>query len=107
MTQAIPTLRTDLRDMPEHMIKCLGLAQHQVLTQCMEQEALILQQQSAEVQQEVDMPSFGVHMPLINARYGVFPRIFFFWGGVLICCGRHLAVMCKGELLYRYLRIFS
>ena len=28
--QTIPSLRTDLRDMPEQIIKCLGLAQHQV-----------------------------------------------------------------------------
>ncbi len=30
VTQAVSSLRQDLRDMPEHMIKCLGLAQHQV-----------------------------------------------------------------------------
>ena len=29
VTQAVSSLRHDLRDMPEHMIKCLGLAQHQ------------------------------------------------------------------------------
>ncbi|XP_072024490.1 DNA helicase MCM8-like [Amphiura filiformis] len=66
VTQAVPSLTTDLRDMPQHMVKCLGLAQHQVLTQCMEQEAVLLQQQSVEGPQGV--PSFGVNLPLINAR---------------------------------------
>ncbi|KAG7465857.1 hypothetical protein MATL_G00158250 [Megalops atlanticus] len=64
LSQALPDLPTELRDMPERILDCLGLAIHQVLTKDLERHA-------AELQDQEGLSSSAppiVSIPYINAR---------------------------------------
>ncbi|XP_006626063.1 DNA helicase MCM8 [Lepisosteus oculatus] len=64
ITEAIPNLAAELRDMPEKTLDCLGLAVHQVLTKDLERHA-------TELQEQEGLPSGVppiVNMPYIHAR---------------------------------------
>ncbi|XP_070576847.1 DNA helicase MCM8-like [Ptychodera flava] len=67
--EAIPTLSTDIKEMPTKILQCLGLAAHQVLTHDLERQALELQQQSqSQDGQKVEVPPLLVSVPYIHAR---------------------------------------
>ncbi|XP_022097957.1 DNA helicase MCM8-like [Acanthaster planci] len=63
-------LRTDIRDLPEKTLNCLGLAIHQTLTRDLERQAAMLRQQTLgdAGQQDVEVPSVLVSVPVIRAR---------------------------------------
>ncbi|KAM3863254.1 DNA helicase MCM8 [Diretmus argenteus] len=60
--EALPELTTHLREQPEIMLNCLGLAIHQVLTTDLEKQAADLQGQELPVATPI------ISTPLINAR---------------------------------------
>ncbi|XP_033102816.1 DNA helicase MCM8-like [Anneissia japonica] len=68
----LPDLGIELRDMPEKIISCLGLAIHQVLTEDLEGQAAVLQHQSntdGDIEGSVlKPPSIIVSLPIIHAR---------------------------------------
>ncbi|XP_030855456.1 DNA helicase MCM8 [Strongylocentrotus purpuratus] len=65
----LPTLKADIRDMPQRIINCLGVAFHQVWTKDLEQQAAVLQEQeNSESQGSVEIPPMLVQVPLIHAR---------------------------------------
>uniref|UniRef100_A0A6I8PEL4 DNA helicase MCM8 n=1 Tax=Ornithorhynchus anatinus TaxID=9258 RepID=A0A6I8PEL4_ORNAN len=64
LTTLIPDIATELKDMPEKILNCLGLAIHQVLTKDLERHA-------AELQAEEGLPRDGepvVNVPQIHTR---------------------------------------
>ncbi|KAI1895909.1 hypothetical protein AGOR_G00111610 [Albula goreensis] len=64
LCEALPNLAAELRDMPEKILDCLGLAIHQVLTKDLERHA-------AELQGQDGLPTGTlpiVHIPHISAR---------------------------------------
>ncbi|NXV15198.1 MCM8 helicase, partial [Cepphus grylle] len=64
LTKSIPNISTELRDMPEKILHCMGLAIHQVLTKDLERHA-------AELQVREGLPLVGepiINVPLIHAR---------------------------------------
>ncbi|KFV61734.1 DNA helicase MCM8, partial [Dryobates pubescens] len=64
LTKAIPNISTELRDMPQKILDCMGLAIHQVLTKDLERHA-------AELQVQEGLPLDGepiINVPLIHAR---------------------------------------
>ncbi|NXG54209.1 MCM8 helicase, partial [Hemiprocne comata] len=64
LTKSIPNISTDLRDMPQKILHCMGLAIHQVLTKDLERHA-------AELQVQEGLPLDGepiINVPLIHAR---------------------------------------
>ncbi|NXV06002.1 MCM8 helicase, partial [Cettia cetti] len=64
LTKSIPNLSAELRDMPQKMLQCMGLAIHQVLTKDLERHA-------AELQVKEGLPLEGepiINVPLIHAR---------------------------------------
>ncbi|KAK2523224.1 DNA helicase MCM8 [Columba livia] len=64
LTKSIPNISTELRDMPQKMLQCMGLAIHQVLTKDLERHA-------AELQVQEGLPLVGepiINVPLIHAR---------------------------------------
>ncbi|XP_006822145.1 DNA helicase MCM8-like [Saccoglossus kowalevskii] len=67
--ESIPSLSADVREMPEKILQCLGLAIHQVLIHDLEQQALALQQQTQnEDGVSVEVPPLLVSVPCIHAR---------------------------------------
>ncbi|XP_033631713.1 DNA helicase MCM8-like [Asterias rubens] len=70
VTESIPDLRTDIKEMPEKILNCLGLAIHQTLTHNLERQAVALQQQASDEtgQQDIQVPSILVSVPVIRAR---------------------------------------
>ncbi|XP_071834989.1 DNA helicase MCM8-like isoform X2 [Apostichopus japonicus] len=65
LKDVITNIREELRDMPDQILKCLGLAIHQVLTKDLEQQAKLLQQQTSGNTQALP---FVVNVPCIHAR---------------------------------------
>ncbi|KAF1507483.1 DNA helicase MCM8, partial [Megadyptes antipodes antipodes] len=64
LTKSIPDISTELRDMPQKILQCMGLAIHQVLTKDLERYA-------AELQVQEGLPLDGepiINVPLIHAR---------------------------------------
>uniref|UniRef100_A0A8D2N1T2 DNA helicase MCM8 n=1 Tax=Zonotrichia albicollis TaxID=44394 RepID=A0A8D2N1T2_ZONAL len=64
LTKSIPNLSAELRDMPQKILQCMGLAIHQVLTKDLERHA-------AELQVQEGLPLQGepvINVPLIHAR---------------------------------------
>ncbi|XP_064002305.1 DNA helicase MCM8 isoform X1 [Pogoniulus pusillus] len=64
LTKSIPNISTELRDMPQKILDCMGLAIHQVLTKDLERHA-------AELQVQEGLPLEGepiINVPLIHAR---------------------------------------
>ncbi|XP_009073390.1 PREDICTED: DNA helicase MCM8 [Acanthisitta chloris] len=64
LTKSIPNICTELRDMPQKILHCMGLAIHQVLTKDLERHA-------AELQVQEGLPLNGdpiINVPLIHAR---------------------------------------
>ncbi|NXR66561.1 MCM8 helicase, partial [Rhadina sibilatrix] len=64
LTKSIPSLSAELRDMPQKILQCMGLAIHQVLTKDLERHA-------AELQVQEGLPLEGepiINVPLIHAR---------------------------------------
>ncbi|KAL4623943.1 DNA helicase MCM8 [Arapaima gigas] len=64
LSEALPHLNTELKDMPEKILDCMGLAIHQVLTTDLEKHA-------AQLQEQEGIPSGAtafVNIPYINAR---------------------------------------
>ncbi|NXN21916.1 MCM8 helicase, partial [Nycticryphes semicollaris] len=64
LTKSIPNISTELRDMPQKILHCMGLAIHQVLTKDLERHA-------AELQVQEGLPLDGepiINVPLIHAR---------------------------------------
>ncbi|NWU98785.1 MCM8 helicase, partial [Upupa epops] len=64
LTKVIPDISVELRDMPQKILQCMGLAIHQVLTKDLERHA-------AELQVQEGLPLNGepiINVPLINAR---------------------------------------
>uniref|UniRef100_A0A8B9PKA5 DNA helicase MCM8 n=1 Tax=Apteryx owenii TaxID=8824 RepID=A0A8B9PKA5_APTOW len=64
LTKSIPNISTELRDMPQKILQCMGLAIHQVLTKDLERHA-------AELQVEEGLPLDGepiINVPHIHAR---------------------------------------
>ncbi|XP_030638296.1 LOW QUALITY PROTEIN: DNA helicase MCM8 [Chanos chanos] len=64
LSARLPALAKELKEMPEKMLDCLGLAIHQVLTKDLERHA-------AELQGQDGLPSGAtpiINIPLINAR---------------------------------------
>ncbi|NXE22737.1 MCM8 helicase, partial [Ardeotis kori] len=64
LTKSIPNISTELRDMPQKILHCMGLAIHQVLTKDLERHA-------AELQVQEGLPLEGepiINVPLIHAR---------------------------------------
>ncbi|XP_010209929.1 PREDICTED: DNA helicase MCM8 [Tinamus guttatus] len=64
LTKSIPDISTELRDMPQQILQCMGLAIHQVLTKDLERHA-------AELQVEEGLPLVGepiINVPQIHAR---------------------------------------
>ncbi|NXL50318.1 MCM8 helicase, partial [Podilymbus podiceps] len=64
LTKSIPNISTELRDMPQKILHCMGLAIHQVLTKDLERHA-------AELQVHEGLPLDGepiINVPLIHAR---------------------------------------
>ncbi|NXL39459.1 MCM8 helicase, partial [Glaucidium brasilianum] len=64
LTKSIPNICTELRDMPQKILHCMGLAIHQVLTKDLERHA-------AELQVQEGLPLDGepiINVPLIHAR---------------------------------------
>uniref|UniRef100_A0A672UPM1 DNA helicase MCM8 n=1 Tax=Strigops habroptila TaxID=2489341 RepID=A0A672UPM1_STRHB len=64
LTKSIPNISTELRDMPQKILQCMGLAIHQVLTKDLERHA-------AELQVQEGLPLEGepiINVPLIHAR---------------------------------------
>ncbi|NXI99513.1 MCM8 helicase, partial [Psophia crepitans] len=64
LTKLIPNICTELRDMPQKILQCMGLAIHQVLTKDLERHA-------AELQVQEGLPLDGdpiINVPLIHAR---------------------------------------
>ncbi|NXP43899.1 MCM8 helicase, partial [Heliornis fulica] len=64
LTKSIPNISTELRDMPQKILNCMGLAIHQVLTKDLERHA-------AELQVQEGLPLDGeaiINVPLIHAR---------------------------------------
>ncbi|XP_018585143.1 DNA helicase MCM8 [Scleropages formosus] len=64
LSKALPDLKSELRDMPEKILDCMGLAIHQVLTMDLEKHA-------AKLQEQEGLPSGAtaiVNIPYINAR---------------------------------------
>ncbi|XP_075563094.1 DNA helicase MCM8 isoform X2 [Pelecanus crispus] len=64
LTKSIPNISTELRDMPQKILHCMGLAIHQVLTKDLERHA-------AELQAQEGLPLDGeaiINVPLIHAR---------------------------------------
>uniref|UniRef100_A0A8C2T597 DNA helicase MCM8 n=1 Tax=Coturnix japonica TaxID=93934 RepID=A0A8C2T597_COTJA len=64
LTKSIPNVSTELRDMPQKILQCMGLAIHQVLTKDLERHA-------AELQVQEGLPLDGepiINVPLIHAR---------------------------------------
>ncbi|XP_038074651.1 DNA helicase MCM8-like [Patiria miniata] len=70
VSETLPDLRTDIKDLPEKTLNCLGLSIHQTLTRDLEHQATMLQQQATGEtgQQEVEVPSILVSVPIIRAR---------------------------------------
>nr|XP_005991185.1 PREDICTED: DNA helicase MCM8 [Latimeria chalumnae] len=64
LAELIPSLSTDIRDMPEKILDCMGLAIHQVLTKDLERHAAKLQEQEGLPSQEAPI----VNVPYIHAR---------------------------------------
>ncbi|XP_071961751.1 DNA helicase MCM8-like [Antedon mediterranea] len=97
----LPDLITELRDMPEKIISCLGLAIHQVLTEDLERQAAILQNQS---QSEDDAngsmstsPPIIVSLPIIHARILHYEPVTQLKHIKASYCGRFLAI--KGTVV--------
>ncbi|XP_039575012.1 DNA helicase MCM8 [Passer montanus] len=64
LTKSIPNISAELRDMPQKILQCMGLAIHQVLTKDLERHAAALQVQEG-------LPLHGdpvINVPLIHAR---------------------------------------
>ncbi|CAN8203071.1 unnamed protein product [Coccothraustes coccothraustes] len=64
LTKSIPSISAELRDMPQKILQCMGLAIHQVLTKDLERHA-------AELQVQEGLPLQGepvINVPLIHAR---------------------------------------
>uniref|UniRef100_U3KGL8 DNA helicase MCM8 n=1 Tax=Ficedula albicollis TaxID=59894 RepID=U3KGL8_FICAL len=64
LTKQIPNISAELRDMPQKILQCMGLAIHQVLTKDLERHA-------AELQVQEGLPLDGepiINVPLIHAR---------------------------------------
>uniref|UniRef100_A0A8D2PE56 DNA helicase MCM8 n=1 Tax=Zosterops lateralis melanops TaxID=1220523 RepID=A0A8D2PE56_ZOSLA len=64
LTKSIPNISAELRDMPQKILQCMGLAIHQVLTKDLERHA-------AELQAQEGLPLQGdpiINVPLIHAR---------------------------------------
>ncbi|NWY97539.1 MCM8 helicase, partial [Loxia curvirostra] len=64
LTKSIPNISAELRDMPQKILQCMGLAIHQVLTKDLERHA-------AELQVQEGLPLQGepvINVPLIHAR---------------------------------------
>ncbi|XP_063040543.1 DNA helicase MCM8 [Engraulis encrasicolus] len=64
LSAALPDLAKELRDMPERILDCLGLAIHQVLTKDLECHA-------AELKSQEGLPSYAtpiINIPQISAR---------------------------------------
>ncbi|XP_068042554.1 DNA helicase MCM8 [Anomalospiza imberbis] len=64
LTKSIPNISAELRDMPQKILQCMGLAIHQVLTKDLERHA-------AELQVQEGLPLHGepiINVPLIHAR---------------------------------------
>ncbi|NXJ26884.1 MCM8 helicase, partial [Dicrurus megarhynchus] len=64
LTKSIPNISTELRDMPQKILQCMGLAIHQVLTKDLERHA-------AELQVQEGLPLDRepiINVPLIHAR---------------------------------------
>ncbi|NWS84941.1 MCM8 helicase, partial [Toxostoma redivivum] len=64
LTKSIPNISAELRDMPQKILQCMGLAIHQVLTKDLERHA-------AELQVQEGLPLDGepiINVPLIHAR---------------------------------------
>ncbi|XP_002197067.6 DNA helicase MCM8 [Taeniopygia guttata] len=64
LTKSIPNISDELRDMPQKILQCMGLAIHQVLTKDLERHAVALQVQEG-------LPLHGepvINVPLIHAR---------------------------------------
>ncbi|XP_043912385.1 DNA helicase MCM8 [Protopterus annectens] len=64
LAESIPNFSTELKDMPEKMLACMGLAVHQVLTKDLERHALELQEQEGLQSEEAPI----VNVPCIHAR---------------------------------------
>uniref|UniRef100_A0A8D0GNW9 DNA helicase MCM8 n=1 Tax=Sphenodon punctatus TaxID=8508 RepID=A0A8D0GNW9_SPHPU len=64
LTELIPSISTELRDMPQKILDCMGLAIHQVLTKDLEKHAAELQEQEGL---SIDKEPI-VNVPYIHAR---------------------------------------
>ncbi|OXB68339.1 hypothetical protein ASZ78_015279, partial [Callipepla squamata] len=64
LTKSIPDVSTELRDMPQKILQCMGLAVHQVLTKDLERHAAELQVQEGLPLDEEPI----INVPLIHAR---------------------------------------
>ncbi|XP_041106487.1 DNA helicase MCM8 [Polyodon spathula] len=64
LSKSIPNLASELRDMPEKMLDCMGLAIHQVLTKDLERHVAELQEQEGLASEEPPI----VNVPCIHAR---------------------------------------
>uniref|UniRef100_UPI00398E7D0C DNA helicase MCM8 n=1 Tax=Pristiophorus japonicus TaxID=55135 RepID=UPI00398E7D0C len=62
LTARMPNLATELRDMPEKLLDCLGLAVHQVITRDLERQAAQLEQGLPNEEAPI------VNVPFIHAR---------------------------------------
>ncbi|XP_067900466.1 DNA helicase MCM8 isoform X1 [Heterodontus francisci] len=62
LTAIMPNLATELRDMPEKLLDCLGLAVHQVITRDLERQAAQLEQGLPNEETPI------VNVPFIHAR---------------------------------------
>ncbi|KAM3606786.1 uncharacterized protein V6R79_023226 [Siganus canaliculatus] len=81
--KALPDLPTDLKEQPEVMLKCLGVAVHQVLTVDLEKQAAELQGEELPVAaQIINIPHISARLynyepltPLRDLRASVFGRL--------------------------------
>ncbi|XP_058880254.1 DNA helicase MCM8 isoform X2 [Acipenser ruthenus] len=64
LSKSIPNLASELRDMPEKILDCMGLAIHQVLTKDLERHVAELQEQEGLASEEPPI----VNVPCIHAR---------------------------------------
>ncbi|MGH0140725.1 UNVERIFIED_CONTAM: hypothetical protein FKN15_075758 [Acipenser sinensis] len=64
LSKSIPNLASELRDMPEKILDCMGLAVHQVLTKDLERHVAELQEQEGLASEEPPI----VNVPCIHAR---------------------------------------
>ncbi|XP_072163403.1 DNA helicase MCM8-like [Diadema setosum] len=100
VSNTLPSLKADLKEMPQRIINCLGVAFHQVWTKDLERQAAVLQRQEnseSQSQDSVDIPPMLVQVPLIHARILNYEPITAFKNLKANCYGKFVSV--KGTVV--------